>query len=129
MRRIFTAPAAHSCCACFVAGEPGGRGICVVAWADAPPVGAGKCRSRAAGGCGRGYAARESWKCRAERGRARWLVNVADVWGAKNTLHTPADPHLKNETPHMIIIRVSSILNRIFFHIHNYRKMKVYDFQ
>lgn len=25
-------PAAYSCCACFVAGEPGGGGICGVAW-------------------------------------------------------------------------------------------------
>ena len=44
-------PAAYSCCACFVAGEPGGGGICFVAWADAPPVGAWKCRSGAGAGC------------------------------------------------------------------------------
>ncbi len=47
--RIFAAPAAYSCCACFVAGEPGG-GICVVAWADAPPVGGVEVRRGGAGG-------------------------------------------------------------------------------
>jgi hypothetical protein len=42
--RIF---AAHSCCACAVAGEPGGGGICVVVpRADAPPVGVVEVQSR-----------------------------------------------------------------------------------
>jgi len=29
--------AVYSCSACFVAGEPGGGGICVMSRADAPP--------------------------------------------------------------------------------------------
>jgi len=31
--------AAYSCSGMLTAGEPGGGGICVMSWADAPPVG------------------------------------------------------------------------------------------
>ena len=56
--RIFAAPAAaHLCCACAVAGEPGGRGVCVVAWADAPPVGCVEVE-RSGGGQGHVYGRR-----------------------------------------------------------------------
>jgi len=54
---IIASPAAHSCRACFVAGEPGGGASAPVSLADAPPVGV--------------------WKCRAERGRAGACVQAA----------------------------------------------------
>ncbi|MEA1870448.1 MAG: hypothetical protein U9N09_10000 [Euryarchaeota archaeon] len=43
-------PTAYSCCACFVAGEPGGGGICVVSLVAAPPGESWK--REGAGGCG-----------------------------------------------------------------------------
>ena len=51
------APAAHSCRACFVAGEPGGGGHLVVSLADAPP-GGGVEASRSGGGLSRVYGRR-----------------------------------------------------------------------